>query len=142
MAALNQSFNIQFIGGLDAAIKWSIFSITTQAVAYFDFLYIFSLYSGFGLSCNFGTFSIEFDGEGELFIVSDINLSNITGENTNRIGALYFVTENSYKSTIFLPAYIIGLEINILYAKLNLETMVNMRNASDVNAQVGVRIQI
>ena len=55
---------ISFNGTYDANIHWAIFTIDAQAIAYFDIFYLFSLYSGFGIAGNIGSFDVEFNGEG------------------------------------------------------------------------------
>ncbi|MDY6934046.1 MAG: hypothetical protein SVZ03_07475 [Spirochaetota bacterium] len=133
------SINMQFDGNYTAAINWSIFSITAQAISYIDLLYIFSLYSGFGISGNIGSISVGFDGDGALLTDNSL-FHSITGG--LEVGNLTFQSDNKYNPTAIIPAYIIGLEINILIVKLNIESMVNMRNRSDINVQAGVRFQI
>lgn len=135
----NQDIDILFEGQYAANIHWSIFAITFQAIAYIDIFYFFSLYSGFGLTGGFGFFSLGFDGTGSLTTDSTV-YQTING--SSLVGTLRFETENEYRPSPVIPSYIIGLEINLFVLKLNLETMVNMNNRSDVNAQIGTRIEI
>ena len=44
----------------DSNIHWAIFTIDAQAVAYFDLFYLFSLYTGFGVAGNIGSFKCKF----------------------------------------------------------------------------------
>jgi hypothetical protein len=132
-----QNIDMQFDGTYNAIIEWSVFSLTTQVIGYLDLFYFFSLYSGFGLSGNFGFFDVEFDGTGSL-LSHDFN--TLTG--SPEVGSVTFITKNKFHPVYVIPTYIIGLEINILVVKLNIESMVSMLNGSDVNIQVGTRIGI
>ena len=53
-----------------------------------------------------------------------------------------FLSKNSYVPYYIVPTYVIGLEINLFVLKLTVETMVNLYNREDVNAQAGIRVQI
>ncbi|MBN2400876.1 MAG: hypothetical protein JXN64_00605, partial [Spirochaetes bacterium] len=126
-----------FDGGFDANIHWAIFTIDAQAVAYFDLLYLFSLYSGFGVAGNIGSFKVKFEGEGD-FTTDPVYSPPLP---SNDLGTLTFLSKNKYRPSPVIPLYILGLEINILVVKLNAETMVNLLNRSDVNVQFGTRFQ-
>lgn len=134
----SESVNMQFDGTFDSAVTMVVFSLNAQAVAYLDVFYIFSLYSGFGLAGNIGTFNVEFNGQGSL---TTNNPVYYTAFGTYGIGDLTFETKNEYSSMPVIPAYILGLEINLIVIKLNAETMVNMMNGSDVNVQIGTRFE-
>jgi hypothetical protein len=131
------SVPMHFDGQFGADINWAIFTLDAQAIAYFDIFYLFSFYTGFGLACNIGSFKLESGGTG-----------NLTADNvspplpSNQMGKLTFSSKNKYRPSPLMPLYILGLEINILVVKLNVETMVNMLNRSDVNIQFGTRVQI
>lgn len=126
---------MHFDGQFGADIHWAIFSLDAQAVAYFDIFYLFSFYTGFGLACNMGSFKLESGGVGDLTTTSPLSPYN-------QFGMLTFSSKNKYRPSPLMPLYILGLEINILVVKLNVETMVNMLNRSDVNIQFGTRVQI
>jgi hypothetical protein len=132
-----QNIDMQFDGIYDATIEWSLFSLTTQVIGYLDLFYLFSLYTGFGITGNFGFFDIKFDGAGDL---SSSDFAALSG--SPQVGSVTFITKNRFRPEYVIPAYIIGLEINILVVKLNIESMVNLRNGSDVNIQFGTRIGI
>jgi hypothetical protein len=128
---------INFDGTFESNIHWAIFTIDAQAVAYFDIFYLFSLYTGFGLAGNIGSFKLEFEGEGR-GTTDDPLFSGTYGQD---VGTVKFTSKNKYRPSPVIPLYILGLEINILVLKLNVETMVNLLNRSDVNAQFGTRLQ-
>ena len=136
---VDKSLNVQFEGDYDAVIEWSIFSLTAQVLGYLDILYFFSFYSGFGLTCNIASFSIKFNGYGEL--TSDDEEFLIVAPD-GLVGSLDFKTENEYRPYPLMPTYVVGLEINLFILKINFETMVNLRNSNDVNAQFGLRLDI
>jgi hypothetical protein len=124
---------MQFDGQFDANIHWAIFTLDAQAVAYFDIFYLFSLYTGFGAAGNIGSFKLESGGTG--------NFTTTQPAPFDQMGTLIFSSKNKYRPSPVMPLYILGLEINILVVKLNVETMVNLLNRSDVNAQFGTRLQ-
>ncbi len=130
---------LHFEGDYNTRVLWSLITLSTQAVAYFDILYFFSLYSGFGLSGNIGYFKFEFDGTGDVTTSSN---PYFLATGTNSVGSMLFESKNNYPPYYIIPTYIIGLEVNLWVLKLTGETMVNLYNLSDVNAQVGLRIQI
>lgn len=129
----------QFSGDYDSRVVWGIVSATVQALAYFDIMYFFSLYTGVGLTGNMGYFKVEFDGVGDLSS-NDPAYSGAGG--VNPIGTMTFLSKNSYVPYYIVPTYVIGLEINLFVLKLTVETMVNLYNREDVNAQAGIRVQI
>ncbi len=133
----SRTVQMHFDGQFGADIHWAIFSIDAQAVAYFDIFYLFSFYTGFGLACNMGSFKLDSGGEGKL--TADNVSPPLPG---NDMGKLSFSSKNKYHPSPLMPLYILGLEINILVVKLNVETMVNLLNRSDVNIQFGTRVQI
>ncbi len=139
LAGLTEDIDMQFNGDYTAAIEWSVFSLTSQIIAYVDIFYFFSLYTGIGLSGNAGYFVLQFDGLGDL---TTDNTQYQTLTSTADVGSLTFTTKNKYRPAYVNPTYIIGLEINILILKLTLESMVNLRNGSDVNIQFGARLGI
>ena len=127
----------EFDGDYSSSIKWKMMSITAQAVTYIDIMYLFSFYTGFGLTGNLGFFSTEFDGTG---IVSSDDPSLPGAPRT--LGGITFESSNNYRPDYFLPTWIFGLELNLTVLKITGETMVNLRNGEDVTLQAGVRIQI
>lgn len=129
---------INFDGQFEANIHWAIFTLDAQAVAYFDIFYLFSLYTGFGLAGNIGSFKLQSAGSGNA-TTTDPTYQGIIG--TNQVGRVDFSSKNNYRASPVIPLYILGLEINILVLKLNAETMVNLLNRSDVNVQFGTRLQ-
>jgi hypothetical protein len=127
-----------FDGEYNARVLWSIFSLTAQAVAYFDVFYLFSFYTGFGLTGNVGYFKMRFGGTGDLTSEDPpISGAPYNGE----MGTLIFESINTYQPYYAIPTYLLGLEINLWVLKVTGETMVNLYNRKDVNATVGVRVQ-
>ncbi len=133
----SRNIDMQFNGTYTSVIEYSVFSLTAQVIGYVDIFYFFSFYTGFGFTGNYGFFKIEFDGTGKM--LSD-DLAELTG--SDEVGTVNFITKNKFHPEYFFPTYIIGLEINILVVKLNVESMVNLSNGDDVNIQVGTRIGI
>jgi hypothetical protein len=121
--------DVTFTPDYTAELTNLIVTVNTQAIAYFDFFWIFSFYTGFGLALNFGSFSFDVDAEGECVA------------ETNTIGDIVATSKNSYTPTTFVPLYIIGLDADIFLCKLSFETMVNLRNGEDINLQLGIRMQ-
>jgi hypothetical protein len=130
---------LKFDGDYDSRILWSLFTISAQAIAYFDIFYLFSLYTGFGLAGNIGYFKFEFNGDGML-TSDDPGYRAFRAD--GQVGSFIFESKNNYPPYYAIPTYIFGLEINLWIVKVTGETMVNLYNLSDVNAQVGLRIQI
>jgi hypothetical protein len=123
--------DLALAGDYTAALKWYQMSVSFQTLIYFDILYLFSIYTGFGLSVGKGWFEIDFD------VFAD---ATDTATST-QLGTVTLVSENKYQPDNFLPTSIFGLELNLGFIKLNAETMVNLRNRSDVSVLVGTRFQ-
>ncbi|HPQ53257.1 MAG TPA: hypothetical protein PK253_08385 [Spirochaetota bacterium] len=124
-----QTVDLDFTGSYEAEITYAMYSGTVNMVAFVDIFTLFSFYSGMGMSAGSGYFKAKFDGTGTL---------SYSGTD---VGSLTFNSENKYRPHIFIPHYILGLEINLFMLKFNAETMVNLRNGEDVTALVGVRFQ-
>lgn len=129
----------KFDGTYDARVLYGVFSATSQAVAYVDFMYLFSFYTGLGLTLNIAQFKFIFDGTGN---ITTTDPSFIASRSTDKIGTMIFESNNMYHPYYFIPAYILGLEINLSVVKLTGETMVNIYNLKDVNVQIGLRVQL
>lgn len=129
IAGTPTTLDLDFTGNYDAEITYAVYSGTVNMVAFVDIFTLFSFYSGLGMSAGSGYFKAKFDGTGTL------------SSSGTDIGTLTFNSENKYRPHIFIPHYILGLEINLFMLKLNAETMVNLRNGEDVTALVGVRFQ-
>lgn len=129
---------VDFDGDYQARILWSMFSLTAQAVAYFDIFYLFSFYTGFGLTGNVGYFKMGFDGDG---LISSDDPAYRLFRPDGQVGTLLFESTNTYQPYYVIPTYLVGLEINLWVLKVTGETMVNLYNRKDVNATVGVRFQ-
>ncbi len=122
-----------------ATVSWTVFTVSTQALAYIDVMYLFSFYTGFGLATNLGFFSTDFNGNGQL--TTDDNIY-IAAKGNGDIGTMEFESVNSYMPAYVIPTFIVGVEINLFVIKLTADTMVNLYNRSDVTLQAGVRMQL
>ncbi|MCX8124198.1 MAG: hypothetical protein N3F66_08545 [Spirochaetes bacterium] len=122
-----------------ATVSWTVFTLSAQAIAYIDVMYLFSFYTGFGLATNLGFFSTDFNGNGQL--TSD-DPAFIAVKADGVIGTMEFESVNSYMPNYLIPTFIFGVEINLFVIKLTADTMVNLYNRSDVTLQAGVRMQL
>lgn len=111
--------------------KWYMVSASTSALAYFDFFWIFGVYTGVGFAVSYGAFNLDFNSTSEAVADSPHgSLGTITVDSKNRYAPYYYS-----------PLYILGMELNLFLIRLTFETMVNLRNGSDINLQLGARIQ-
>jgi len=124
-------YNIKFDAYYNFNLKWVMFAVNAQAVAYINFLWIFDLYAGFGLSLTYGVNSL--DGSG----IGPITSSALPGYSE----FIYAMAYYKYKPRVFMGMFVAGLEINIWILKLNFETMVNISNGRDISLQLGTRFQ-
>jgi hypothetical protein len=120
----------------DFDLKWLMFAVNAQALVYVDFLWIFDLYTGFGVSATYGYLDLNGSGVGP---VTRPNPSNFL-QPVQR-GLTFGLAQYHYYPRPIMGLFIAGLEINIWALKLNAETMVNISNGKDINFQVGTRIQ-
>lgn len=122
-----------------ATVSWTVFTLSAQAIAYIDVMYLFSFYTGFGLATNLGFFSTDFNGNGQL-TTDDATYIGVKGDGD--IGTMDFESVNSYMPNYLIPTFIFGVEINLFVIKLTADTMVNLYNRSDVTLQAGIRMQL
>ncbi|MEJ5361989.1 MAG: hypothetical protein WHV26_07975 [Spirochaetota bacterium] len=122
-----------------ATVSWTVFTLSAQAIAYIDVMYLFSFYTGFGVATNLGFFSTDFNGDGQL-TTDDAGYTTVKPDGL--IGTMEFESVNSYMPNYIIPTFIFGVEINLFVIKLTADTMVNLYNRSDVTLQAGVRVQL
>jgi hypothetical protein len=120
---------VDFSGAYVSKLKWYQLSLSLDALAYFDILYVLTFYTGVGCSVGYGWFTMEFDAAGDL---------DYSGTN---VGSATMTSENKYNPQKVIPTYTAGLEVNILVMKINAETKVNLRNKSDISVLIGTRLQ-
>ncbi len=115
----------------EPSIKWQLYTATTEAFVYFDFVYYFSLYTGPSVSFNYGFFNFDVDGTGTLNV------------DTAPLGDIYLRSRNHMEPKLVIPKWTVGLEINIMSLKLQLEGSAILTSITDsILAQIGARIQI
>jgi hypothetical protein len=130
----------QFESTYGATISWTIVTLSAQAITYIDIMYLFSLYTGFGVATNLGFFSTDFTADGKLTTNDNTYITNV--KPNGKIGTIRFESVNSYMPDYVIPTFIFGVELNLFVIKVTGETMVNLYNRSDVTLQAGVRIQL
>jgi hypothetical protein len=139
--ALDMPYGIVELSGGDAEItletdytlqqKWYVLSGSSTALAYVHLFWIFSAYTGVGISANYGSVDLSF--------IAD---SNVMEEgNPVSHGTIGIESINEYSPYYFAPLYIIGFELDLFLFKMTFETMVNLRNGSDINLQFGGRLE-
>ncbi|HPA73755.1 MAG TPA: hypothetical protein PKY31_15905 [Spirochaetota bacterium] len=127
-----------------STISWHLFSVTPEALAYFDVFYFISVYSGFAVSFNRGAVTFEADAEGELR-----NRTPIIDPNDNTlvdadqvIATAMLHADSSMTPNIVLPRFILGFEFDLWAFKLQLEASSLLTNPTDsFSAQVGIRTE-
>jgi hypothetical protein len=126
-------------------MSWYQISATTQALSYFSFFEIFSMYTGLGLSVGYGWFTYNFNANGSLESSDPTVIAALTAVNggvpTSTMGTVVFKSSNKYHPKSVFPTYILGLELDIPFVKLITESQVNLRNRADVTLSLGVRVQ-
>lgn len=137
--AYNGQLTSNFNSTYGATVSWTVFTLSAQALAYIDVMYLFSFYTGFGLATNLGFFSTDFNGDGQL--TSD-DPAFLAVKADGLIGTMEFESVNSYMPNYIIPTFIFGVEINLFVIKLTADTMVNLYNRSDVTLQGGVRVHL
>lgn len=124
-------YNVNFDAYYNFNLKWLMFSVNAQALAYLKLLWAFDLYAGFGASLTYGVNSL--DGSG----IGPITSTALPGYGEY----LFAMVSYKYRPRVFMGLFIAGLEINIWILKLNFETMVNISNGRDISLQLGTRFQ-
>lgn len=111
--------------------SWYTLSASTAILVYGEAFLIFGAYTGLGAALSYGSIDIDFESQSAVYE---------SGTGTH-LGDITITSINSYNPYILSPLYIIGMEINLRFARLSFESMVNLRNRSDINLQFGARVQ-
>jgi len=135
---LTKQINVDFDPSYDLEISWFMVSLNAQALVYFDIFWIFTAYTGIGVVGTYGSFDMNISGSGE---VTTDDSDYITNQGTDIIGTISALSDNKYNPYMIIPVYTVGFDINLFLIHLALESMVNLRNGSDVNVQLGARLQ-
>jgi hypothetical protein len=128
-------------------MKTSIFSITPEILGYLDVLYLFSFYTGPSLSINMGTMEINARANGTLTNSSAISVDTTSAGTVELVGAneqlatAELISNNTMKPKLFIPKWTLGLELNFLNLKVQLEaTAILISGITDsIIGQAGVR---
>lgn len=123
-------YDVNFDANYSAKILWYIVSLNAQALAYIDFLFICSFYTGFGMAGNYGYFHMTANATGTATVSGPVAPGTIIVDSNNKYGPYYL-----------MPVYIVGFDINLYLTRLSFESMVNMRNGRDINVSIGARYQ-
>jgi hypothetical protein len=124
-------YNVNFDAFYNFNLKWVMFSMNAQALAYINLLWIFDLYAGFGIVLTHGVNSLDGSGIGPITSAALPNYAEY----------IFAKAQYKYRPKVFMGLFTAGLEINIWVLKLNFETMVNISNGRDINLQLGTRLQ-
>lgn len=134
----------KFSGAYTGRLEWSDLTATAQITAYFDFLYLFSFYTGFALTGGIGSYNIVFDGTGDLTVVNDGSTGYTLyklASGPDNLANLVFTSKTGFTPIPFQPMLIVGLELNLGPIKINGETAVSLVDRSDINVLIGSRFQ-
>jgi hypothetical protein len=135
----------KFSSTYTSRMTWYEIYGTTQALAYFQFFNILSMYTGLGLSVGYGWFTFNFDATGVLKTSDPTAIAAIQAVapsvTDGTLGTGTFSSKSQYHPKSVFPTYILGLELDIPLVKLVTESQVNLRNRSDVTLSLGVRVQ-
>lgn len=130
-SSLGLSVNPVLDGQYDASITWYQLSVSTQLLAYFEIVKLFSFYTGGGLTVGYGWFNTEFNANG---IISDTTFGDLAEVSLD--------SKSKYHPKKIFPTYAIGVELNIPLVKVIVESQVNLRNREDVTITAGMRITL
>ncbi len=137
--------NVNSIMNGSPSVNWKIYTITPEALVYFDFLYVFSLYTGPTVSFNFGEFNFDVNALGTMatdtqdlpYLIPPEFLQNISP-----VGVIFLRSNNKMKPKLIIPKWTLGLELNVLAFKIQLEAAAILTSIKDsFTAQVGTRLQ-
>lgn len=136
--------DVQFNGTYEADVTWKVISGTVSAFAHLEFLTIFDVYTGLGITLGTGFFNYNFTGVGLMTTTGPAAYTGVpvnAGTDPGNVGTLDFNSNNKYKSYPAIYTFVIGTEVSLFFIKAYAETMVNMHNGKDVTAMVGVRLE-
>ncbi len=121
-----------------AKMRWYMASVTLEGLVFFDIFWIFSVYTGAGITLGYGTFEMKALAYG---IGVTTNTDYITNRGTDQIGYISATADTLYRPKLYHPLFIIGFDINLFITRISVESVVDMRNRSDINLQLGARFQ-
>jgi hypothetical protein len=124
-----------------AKMRWYMGSVTLEALACFDIFWIFSIYTGAGMTMAYGSMRMQFIGYALGSAYPAGANPYWTAFGTDDLGTVNIMADNLYHPKFYHPLFIVGLDINLYIMRLSVESVVDMRNRSDVNLQIGARFQ-
>jgi hypothetical protein len=130
------SIDLDFNPDYTARVEWYVLTFTPEIKAYFNVLWIFIVYFGFGFPVNIGSFDVKIKGDGE------VSTDDPSYTGPDPLGTVSIRTNNEYAPMIFMPVLALGLELALWKIYFTFETNVNLINREDINMQLAFRIQI
>lgn len=129
----------------NAAVRWSITSVSPELIAYADLLYFMTLYTGPVISFNAGYVQYDIKATGTLkntaALYSDGNIVEAVPANST-IASGILKSNTTYKIPPVIPSWKLGIEFNILAVKLQIEGAAVLTSPTEsFSAQAGVRMQ-
>jgi len=133
------------------------FSVTPEILVYADFFYAITLYTGPSLTINMGHMDINLDIEGDVKNTDNVTINSpLSGGDlilipaNQTIASAVLLSDNRLIPAWFTPRWIIGMEINIVMVKIQVEaaielaSLVHVKEFSDIAAtvQVGIRVDL
>ncbi len=126
----------------------NIMSFTPEIYAYFDLLYVFSLYTGPSVSFVSGSSAINMECSGNLktndALIYDTPLytSQLVDANTE-IASAKLSSKNKMRSAWIIPKWTLGLEITILLVNIHLEAATVLTSPTEsFTVQTGISVRM
>lgn len=126
------------VSSANMKIKWVELAVTAEALAHFKVVKIFTLYTGFSATVGYGWVYVKGNVTGD--VTGDVNLAAVSAGDS--FAVLKSDTESRYSPYPWLPAYKIGLQLELPYVKLTGDTSVNLYNKEDITFTVGTLFEI
>ena len=137
----NADVNAKVYG--NAKATWNILSVTPEAFAYLDLLYLFSFYTGPSVSLSAGSVDFFSTNRGTVVNTSAISdgITEYVAPNTQIATGDLIVNERMWTPFI-IPKWVLGLEINLAAVKIQLEAASILTSpANSFTLQAGIRAQ-
>lgn len=130
--------DLAYMPDMDLLARWFQATITAQATAFIDFLWIFDFYLGLGIATGLGFMDIEFQSTGDMTTTQpDVIATN--GDDVFLNVDIDSVTRHF--PPLIMPYATLGLDMNLFLFHLTVEAVVNIWNMQDVALQASWRTQ-
>jgi hypothetical protein len=132
-------------GDYNATMRMLQITSSVEAISYFRVMRFMMFYTGANIALGWSWFGIEADSQGQLKAADDsldAQIGNGFDYQSDYLLLLDYDSQTIYSPFPLMPVYIAGIEFDIPYVKIGLETAVNLQNRNDVALALNIRYEM